>query len=131
MGVFDDDIETAKELILEFGQVCYWQKPAPLVEVVPGYPSDGAIPAPTECRIAFFSEKDLGRGRVSFRELIPTTEVGMSAEVGLLAGGQSFAPEMLDSILRGSLGAAPTAIVSIDRLAPNGDAVLYFIKVAA
>lgn len=131
MGVFDDDIATAKELIAEFGQTCYWQKPAPVVEVLPGYPNIGPLPAPVECRMVFFSPKDLDRGVGEWLALMQGTEVSMNTQVGLLAGGISFIPENTDTIRRGAIDANETSIHKIDLLAPNGDPVLYFVTVNA
>lgn len=131
-GVYDDDIATAKELIDEFGQDCWWQKPAPLDnETVPGYPTVGETPDPIPCKIAFFSGRDLNRGTFEFLSLMPGMEVPDNAEVGLIAGGLSFSPENTDTIRRGAVDAAECSIEKIDRLAPNGTPVLYYVQVAA
>ena len=130
MGVFDSDITTAKELIAEFGRTCYWQKPAPLVAASPGYPSAGTVPAPVECQMAFFSPKDLDRGVQQFLDIIPGTEVPDNTQVGLLAGGIAFEPENTDRIYYDAGLTRAVSIIKIDKLAPNGDAVLYFVTVA-
>lgn len=124
-------IADAKELIEEFGQDCWWQKPAPTVAAVPGYPTAGAVPQPIPCQIAFFSQKDLDRGVLQYMDVMPETEVPDNAQVGLLAGGLSFTPENTDTIRRGAIDAAETAIVKMDLLAPNGTPVLYLITVTA
>lgn len=131
--VFDDDIATAQELIAEFGQTCYWQKPAPVDDnTVPGYPTDGVAPAPVECKIAFFSGRDLNRGTFLFlQQMAPSMEVPDNGEIGLLAGGISFTPEMTDTLRRGAANAPEVSINAIDRLAPNGTPVLYYITVTA
>jgi hypothetical protein len=129
MGVFDDDIATAKELIAEFGQTCYWQKPAPATGGVPGYPGVGTLPDPIECKMVFFSPKDLDRGVLSWRELMQASEVPTNGEIGLLAGGISFEPEVADTIRRSGATGRQWAIHKIDLLAPNGDPVLYFVTV--
>lgn len=126
-----DFIQDAKELIDEFGQDCYWQKPAPTVGGEPGYPVAGALPQPIPCRIAFFSPKDLDRGVMQFMDVIPGTEVPDSSQVGLLAGGLSFTPENTDTIRRGAPDAAEISIIKMDLLAPNGTPILYFVTVAA
>lgn len=131
MGVFDDDIATAKELIDEFGRTCYWQKPAPVTGGVPGYPTVGALPALIECKMAFFAPKDLDRGVQQFLDMIPGTEVPDNSQVALLAGGISFTPENADHIYFDTGRASGVSISKIDKLAPNGDAVLYFVTVAA
>ena len=133
MAVFDDDIATAQELIAEFGQTCYWQKAAPaLTSVIPGYPTDGVAPDPIECKIVFFSGRDLNRGTFEFlQQMALSMEVPDSAEVGLLAGGIAFTPEMPDTVRRGAVDADECSIDRVDRLAPNGTPVLYYIVMAA
>lgn len=131
MAVYDDDIATAQELIAEFGQECFWQQPAPEVVGVPGYPTAGVLPDPIPCIIAFFSAKDLDRGTMQSLEPMVGTEVPDNMQVGLLAGGLSFEPALTDSIRRGAVDAPLVSIAKIDRLAPNGTAVLYHITVAA
>lgn len=132
-GVFDDDIATAQELIAEFGQDCWWQKPAPVASTaIPGYPTDGALPAPVPCKIAFFSARDLNRGTFEFlQQMGLSLEVPVSGEIGLLAGGISFTPEMTDTLRRGAVDAPEVSIDKLDRLAPNGTPVLYYVEVTA
>lgn len=131
MGVFDSDIATAKELIAEFGRTCYWQKPAPVNGGVAGYPTVGTLPDLVECQMAFFSPKDLDRGVSQFLDMIPGTEVPDNTQVGLLAGGIAFEPENADHIYFDTGRTTGVSIIKIDKLAPNGDAVLYFVTVAA
>lgn len=130
-NVFDDDIATAIELIAEFGQNCFWQKPSALVEVVPGYPTEGVMPDAIPCKIAFFSPKDLDKGISQYYDFMPATEVQENTQIGLLAGGLTFEPKPSDTIFRGSLLANALAIKKIDLLAPNGLPVLYYVTVAA
>jgi hypothetical protein len=131
VGVYDEDIETARELIAEFGQQCYWQKPAPTVAAEPGYPTTGELPQPLPCKIAFFRPKDLDSGVTQFADMIAGTEVSDNTEIGLMEGGVNFTPENPDRIRRGAVDAEPISIIKIDRLAPNGTPVLYFVTVAA
>lgn len=133
MGVFDDDIATAQELIAEFGRTCYWQKPAPASGGVPGYPGVGALrpSALVQCTMAFFSPKDLDRGVQQFLDMIPGTEVPDNGQVALLAGGLAFTPENTDHIYFDTGRSAGVSISKIDLLAPNGTPVLYFVTVAA
>lgn len=131
MGVYDRSIATAQRLIRKWGEPCSWQKPAPTTETVPGYPEVGAAPDPVPCYLAFFSGRDLGRGRglEAFLAMMPGMEVPKSNEFALLAGGLDFAPENTDTITRsdGNL----VAIKDIDRLAPNGTPVLYYVALEA
>lgn len=132
-GVFDDDIAVAKELIDEFGQDCWWQKPAPVDDnSVPGYPTDGVAPDPVPCKIAFFSGRDLNRGTFEFlQQMGLSLEVPDSGEIGLLAGGITFTPEMTDTLRRGAVDAAENSIEKVDRLAPNGIPILYYVTLVA
>lgn len=131
MGIYDDDIQTAKELIDEFGQDCWWQKPAPKNGGVPGYPVAGELPQPVPCKIAFFRPKDLDSGVMQFADMIQGTEVTDNTEIGLMYGGVPFTPQNPDTIRRGAVDAPETSIIKIDRIAPDGTPVLYFITVAA
>lgn len=132
-GVFDDDIATAKELIDEFGQQCYWQKAAPKgTGGTPGYPVDEEAPEPIPCKIAFFSGRDINRGTFEFlQQMGLSLEVPDSGEVGLLAGGITFEPKMTDTLRRGAVDAQEVSIDKIDRLAPNGTPILYYVQVSA
>lgn len=132
-GVFDADIQAAQELIAIYGADCHWQKPTPEGGGgVPGYPDEGVKPDPIPCKIVFFSPRDLGRGTEVFAALMAGIEVSTSNEIGLMAGGISFVPDDADTIIRDPDGAAEAlAIKAIDRLAPNGTPVLYYVTVAA
>lgn len=127
-GAFDDDIRTAQELIALYGADCLWNKPAPVDdETQPGYPTEGDTPDPIPCKIAFFSSRDLGRGSAEFLAMLQGTEVPVGQEIGLLAGGISFTPQNTDWITRDGVD---LAIKSIDRLAPNGTPILYYVTVS-
>lgn len=133
MGVYDDFIATAQELIDEFGRACWWQKPvAAGTSTVPGYPDDDTTPvAAIPCKIAFFSQRDMARGVLEYFEQMVGSEVLANAQIGLLAGGTSFSPEVTDKILFDSNGTTSTSISKIDVLAPNGTPVLYILGVSA
>jgi|SRR5690606_6467465 len=131
-NIFDEDVAAARELIDLYGIDCDWQKPAPLVEDEPGYPTVGDLPDPVRVKIAFFSPRDLGRGSEAFMALLVGTEVPTSGEIGLMAGGLSFSPDDSDSLIRDPEGAEePLTITKIDRLAPNGLPILYYVSVAS
>lgn len=132
-GVFDDDIATAQELIAEFGQDCWWQKPAPVASTaIPGYPTDGALPDAVPCKIAFFSARDLNRGTFEFLQQMGfSLEVPETGEIGLLAGAITFEPEMTDTVRRGAIDASESSVDKVDRLAPNGTPILYYVVVSA
>lgn len=131
MSVYDEDIATAKELIQEFGQDCFWQKPALPVADVPGYSVDGVLPDPIHCRMAFFSARDLDRGVEPFLSLMTNTEVPASGIIGLLAGGIEFDPKLTDTLRRGAANAPCLSIEDIDLIGPDGTPILYYVRMAA
>lgn len=131
MTVYTPFIATAIKLIDRYGRTCYWQKPAPYSAGEPGYPDVGALPNEIECRMAFFSPRDLDRGVMDFLGMMPGTEVPDNAQIGLLAGGISFTPENTDHIYLDEALTQALAIEKIDRIAPSGEPVLYFVTVAA
>lgn len=131
MGVYDRPIATAQRLIAKYGQDCHWQKPAPEDGGTPGYPGEGDTPDPILCKMAFFSHRDMGRGSEEFLALMAGMEVPVNSEIGLLAGGITFEPKDEDWIIRDPEGAATqVAIKKIDRLAPSGVPILYYVTVA-
>ena len=130
-GIYDDDIATAQELIAEFGQDCWWQKPAPVTGGTSAYPEVGELPDPIPVKIAFFSGRDLNRGVFEFLAMMPGIEIPDNGEIGLLAGGLSFEPENTDTVRRGAIDATESSVDKLDRLAPNGTPILYYVQVAA
>lgn len=131
MTVYTPFIATAIRLIDRYGRTCYWQKPPVYSGGTPGYPEVGANPDAIECRLAFFSPRDLDRGVMDFLGMMPGTEVPDNAQVGLLAGGISFTPENTDRIYLNQALTQSLSIEKIDRIAPSGEPVLYFVTVAA
>jgi hypothetical protein len=88
----------------------------------PGEPQEWPV------SIAFFSPKDLGRGTGEFIAALRGTEVPTSKEIGLMAGGLEFEPSADDVIERWD---GVKGIETIDRLAPNGQAILYFVTLVS
>lgn len=126
-NIFAPDVETAKELIALFGEDCLWHKPAPVDGGTPGYPGEGETPEPVACKIAWFNARDIGRGGTEFLSMMKGTELPLVGEIGLLAGGLTFTPELLDHVERAD--ASLRAIHKIDKLAPNGLPILYYVTV--
>ena len=127
MGVYDASIAAATRMIAAKGAACEWVKP------VAEDGGDAWNPQPGEpirkpVSIAFFSPKDLGRGSGDFIAALRGTEVPTSKEVGLMAGGLDFEPSADDTIERWD---GVKAIETIDRLAPNGEAILYFVTLVS
>lgn len=128
-GVFDRTKATAARLIARYGQSCQWQKAPVAVGGEPGYPGEEAPVAPAPCKIVWFSPKDLGRGSGEFAALLAGTEIPTSGEIGLMAAqGLTFTPEEADTVIKGG---ASVAIEKLDRLAPNGEPILYYVTIAA
>lgn len=130
MGVYDRQIAAAKRVIAKKGQAVLWHKPR---AVAPGGDpwnpqAAGAAPAGTPVSIAFFQPRELGRGGEEFLRSIIDTEIPTGSEIGLMAGGLPFTPEITDRIER--TAGKFTAITKIDRLAPNGEPILYYVTIA-
>lgn len=125
MGVYDDDIATALELITEFGQSVQWQKRAPDTGGSnPWNPNQGAIPAAFPVNMIFLSPKTGAK----YLQLMNGTEVPIRSQAALMAGGLPFTPELNDTITRNGTS---ISVNRIDLLAPNGEDVLYYVEVAA
>lgn len=85
------------------------------------------MPDPIPVEMAFFSPRDVGRGSQEFLALLANTEIPVGQEIGLLAGGLPFEPSGVDHVIRDG---AVLTVKSIDRIAPSGIPVMYFITVA-
>jgi hypothetical protein len=124
-GVYNSAIATAERLIAKFGASCVWSKPAeadgtgdPWRDERTGMPEDFDV------SIAFFSAKDLGYGTTLALAAMAGTEVPDHNQMGLMAGGQAFDPELTDTL---TFGEDTIDVTKIDKLAPNGTPVLYFL----
>lgn len=119
---------TALRLLARYGQEVEWQKPAPAVAGSDPWRDDRGDVPPTIFRpmMAFFSPLDLSRGRGQFAMFAKGTDIVDYTEVGLLAGACGFVPEVTDVLIRGG---SITDIVEIDKIAPAGTPLLYFVAV--
>lgn len=124
-GVYDSAIATGNRLIAKFGADCVWSKPAPVDGTVEPWREvrDGE-PQPFPVKIAFFSAKDLGYGSTIALAAMAGTEVPQHTQMGLLAGGLPFDPELTDTL---TFDGDTIDVTKIDKLAPNGTPVLYFL----
>lgn len=125
---YGDFIALAIELIGEAGEDVVWQKPASVVEGSSPWRDERGVGIPTSfpATIAFFSPLDLARGRGQFAMFNSGTDIMSYTEVGLLAGACGFLPEVTDRLLRNG---ETVEIVEIDKIAPNGVPILYYVSV--
>ena len=123
MGVFDDEIAQAKEMIQENGQLCDWYKsgvtvPAPTTQpwITTDVPPN---PASYKVYIVFVSAK------LPAIALLKGTSVPEGEEAGLMAQVIGFTPEISDKVVRGS---KTYVIKDFDVVAPNGEIILYKLE---
>lgn len=129
---YERAIASALRMIAAKGQACLWRKPAPLADaadpwrdVRDGEPTDAPV------SIAWFAPRDLGMGTEGFLQALAghSIDVPEGHEIGLMSA-VDFEPLTSDTIVKGTdPEGAETAITSIDRLAPDGTPILYFVKV--
>jgi len=123
MGVYDRQIASATRMIAAKGADCVWRRPQ-RAKGGDAWNPQPAAPDDKRVKLVFFSPKDIGRGSGEFLAALRGTEVPTSSEIGLMAGGLDFEPSDADVIIRWD---GEKGIKSIDRLAPNGEAILYFV----
>ena len=119
--VFDKQLLSAQKMLAKYGQACTLRKitngtPNPAAPWEPVTPTT----ADTEVKIAFFPNTMANN---EFLHYLPGTEVPAGAEVGYLAGSAP-APSLQDLVIRDS---KTLAILSVDRIAPNGEIILYIL----
>lgn len=122
-------IALAKRMIAAKGEACVWSKPAPVDPSADEWRDVRAgSPAVFPVSIAWFTPKDLGRGRDEFLSALKgnSVDVPEGVEIGIMAA-TTFEPLASDTIVR--TGGKVAHIVEIDRIAPDGSPILYFVKV--
>lgn len=105
MGVFDEDIITAQELIAEFGAQVTWTD------------VNGDVHTPTICILP-------PGGSAVWLSNVTDTAVPKGSAYALM-GAVDFEPTQGDII---ETALAQYAVGPVDRLAPNGQIVLYTIR---
>ncbi len=121
--------QLALDMIAAAGLAVQWRKPT--ADVVGSDPwRDERIGDHIEFapNMVFLSPIDAarGRGRAEFAMFSHDSEVPVYSEVGLLAGSCGFIPEVTDRLYRNN---NVSEIVAIDKIAPNGLPILYFVAV--
>lgn len=122
MSVFGRQLEAARRMISKYGQ------PVTLRQV-----TDGALPDPNTpwlpgdpvtvdhaVSIAFFPNNTANN---EFLHYVQGTDVPAGTEVGYLAPS-GFDPTLKDVVIRSG---KTLAIKSVDRIAPNGEILLYIL----
>lgn len=126
MGVYDEEIADALELIEEHGQVCEWHKDG-VVPDDPDRPWLGGerVPVVKNPSICFLPATDgaSGFGISKFRKEAADT-VAFST-FGLM-GAQDFTPEVRDRLVRDG---SPLVLAAVDTLAPNGEVILHILSI--
>lgn len=125
MGVFDDEIQLAKEEIAANGANVLWQSltdaalPDPNKAWLPGEPTFVDHPV----RIVFLPITAGNRQTDKYKF---ETEVRVGEFKGLMAQ-VNFTPRAKDFILDGT---KKIKVTSVNELAPNGEIILYFLELS-
>lgn len=122
MGEYDRAIATAQRLIAKKGMSVTWEQQTNGTPTDPGKPwrPSGAAPTEKTVNIVFLP---YNRENQQFLSMLAGTEVPKGNEYGLM-GAVDFEPNLKDTVVRGT---QRLGIETIDRLAPNGQVVLYTI----
>lgn len=125
-GYYDEDIADALEMIQEFGVQCMWSKATVALDdsTQPWLGGDDVpnVKEPFICFVPATTTASSGFGLTKFR---PEGEVPSFRQFGLM-GAQDFEPEISDKVL-GPDG--PLVLAAVDKLAPNGQTVLYILSI--
>lgn len=124
---YAEDIEAAREAIEEAGEDVVWIKAAARdPDAKPWRDQRDGQPERFPVSIAFFSPVDVSRGSGQTFSFTNETDIADYSEVGLMAGDVPFQPDGRDKIERNG---ALKEIVAIDRIAPNGTPILYYVGI--
>jgi len=119
--VFDKQLLSAQKMLSKYGQACTLRK---LATTTPDpskpWETTSATASDASVKIAFFPNT---RADNEFLHYLPGTDIPAGSEVGYLEGGAP-APTLKDLVIRGS---QTLSILSVDRIAPNGEIVLYIL----
>jgi hypothetical protein len=125
MSVFARQRETAKRLIVKNGQAVVWRSlsnGAPADTAQPWKPGAGSnVDSPVS--IVFLPENRLGYEWIA---RLANTDIPEGSGFGLMHY-VSFVPTLKDTVTKGGEN---LRVVSIDPLAPNGEVILYVVRLA-
>lgn len=121
MGGFDRQAATAKSLLARFGENVTWIQTA-IVEnaIKPWEPQDGLSKEYT-VKMVFMKKKLMNFKALSYRE---KTEIPSGMVWGLMAD-PGFVPNLNDVVERDGQA---LRIMSIDKLAPGDEPLLYYVE---
>ncbi len=126
IGAFDDEIETAQELIAENGQVCQWHKVVTtLVDAERPWLGGEDVPTVHNPSICFLPATDGGSGFGITKFRNAGDDIPSFSTFGLM-GAVEFDPQVGDKVLRDGV---PLVIVAIDTLAPAEDPILHILSI--
>lgn len=123
MGRFDRQIETAKRLIKQNGQLVTWRRVTDGSPVSPSEPWKPGAPTYTDVPVYIvFIPED--RRNAEFLSALSGTSVPKGKLVGYMAA-QDFVPTLKDVVLRDG---ETIGVRTLDPLAPNGQVIMYTIR---
>jgi len=121
MAVYTRQVASAKRMIAKYGQFCNWVKP--IVEVDdPDSPWNNGAGEPTtyeKIKIVFFPNPKHSLARAQ------GGEVQVGASLAYMAA-VNFVPSLEDTIIKAD--GSHATIVAIDKIAPNGEPILFIIE---
>lgn len=121
-------IASATRMIEKNGLVCVWKRAAPIaVDAKPWRDEREGSSLSFRAPMVFFSPSDVGKGSELFAAKIGGTEVAGSTEVALMPSGLEFEPKIGDELYRNNVR---LNVIKIDRLAPSGVPLLYYVWIA-
>lgn len=121
MAVYTRQVATAKRLIAKYGQFCQWVKPAAEVED-PDSPWNNGAGEPVvyeKIKLAFFPNPKHSLSRAMGNEVQVGGSIAYMAAV-------NFVPSLEDKIIKAD--GSPATITYIDKIAPNGEPILFIIE---
>lgn len=121
MTNFSRQIASVQRQIKRKGQSVIWRKIARNANV--NQPWKGTDGAPQDNAVFILFLK--GGLANAAQSLLNNTDVTEGAPDALMAGGLSFTPEMTDVVIQNGV---TLAIAKIDKLAPDGTAILYYLR---
>jgi hypothetical protein len=124
---YDRQIATALKLVTKFGQKATWIQNSNVDDAITPW-LVSADTASYEVNIAFLPYQRINH---DFLAYLGKTEVPTGTIVGYMPGsGLSFLPALRDIVMRQDIGTGTTdtyRIDDIDRLAPNGQNILWTV----